>query len=171
MLSGLKEDIDKFAGDAPQFDDITMLLFDYKNKEGAVMTEKIFSARKDTLPEVMAFTEECLESFDCPMKSSMAICVAVEEVFVNIASYAYGEGEGNASLSFGFDDTERIMTLVITDNGVPFNPLERDEPDISLSATEREIGGLGIFITKKTMDTVSYAYENGKNILTMTKKI
>ena len=63
------------------------------------------------------------------------------------------------------------MTLVITDNGVPFNPLERDEPDISLSAAEREIGGLGIFITKKTMDTVSYAYENGKNILTMTKKI
>ena len=171
LLSGLKEDIDKFAGDAPQFDDITMLLFDYKNKEGAVMTEKVFSARKDTLPEVMAFTEECLERFDCPIKSSMAICVAVEEIFVNIASYAYGGGDGNASLSFGFDENERKMTLVITDNGVPFNPLERDEPDISLSATEREIGGLGIFITKKTMDTISYAYENGKNILTMTKKI
>ena len=63
------------------------------------------------------------------------------------------------------------MTLVIKDNGVPFNPLEKSEPDISLSADEREIGGLGIFITKKTMDTVSYTYENGENILTMTKKI
>ena len=171
LLSGLKEDIDLFAGDAPQFDDITMLVFDYKKKEGAAMKEKVFSARKDTLPEVMAFTEECLESFDCSMKNSMAICVAVEEIFVNIASYAYGDGTGEASLSFGFDEDERLMTLVVADNGIPFNPLEREEPDITLSAADRDIGGLGIFITKKTMDTVSYENENGKNILTMTKKI
>ena len=171
LLSGLKDDIDSFAGDAPQFDDITMLIFDYKTKEGAVMKEKIFAATKDTLPGVMAFTEECLESFDCPMKNSMAICVAVEEIFVNIASYAYGEGTGDATVAFGFDENERLMTLVVTDSGVPFNPLERAEPDISLSAADREIGGLGIFITKKTMDTVSYNYDNGKNILTMTKKI
>ena len=171
LLSGLKGDIDRFVGDAPQFDDITMLLFDYKKKEGADMKEKIFSAENDSLSEVIAFTEECLESFDCPMKSSMSICVAVEEIFINIASYAYGEGKGDASLAFGFDNNERLLTLVIKDEGVPFNPLEREEPDISLSATEREIGGLGIFITKKTMDTVSYTYENGQNILTMTKKI
>ena len=171
LLSGLKEDIDLFAGDAPQFDDITMLIFDYKKKEGAAMKEKVFSARKDALSEVMAFTEECLESFDCPMKSSMAICVAVEEIFVNIASYAYGKGTGEASLSFSFDEAERLMTLEVKDEGVPFNPLERDEPDITLSAADREIGGLGIFITKKTMDTVAYRFENGKNILTMTKKI
>ena len=171
LLSGLKEDIDLFAGDAPQFDDITMLVFDYKKKEGAEMKEKVFTAKKETLPEVMAFTEECLESFECPMKSSMAICVAVEEIFVNIASYAYPDGDGNATLSFGFDENERLMTLVIKDSGVPFNPLERAEPDITLSADEREIGGLGIFITKKTMDTVSYTYKNGNNILTMTKKI
>ena len=171
LLSGLKEDIDLFAGDAPQFDDITMLIFDYKKKEGAAMKEKVFSARKDALSEVMNFTEECLESFDCPMKSSMAICVAVEEIFVNIASYAYGEGAGEAVLSFGFDETETLMTLVVKDEGVPFNPLERAEPDITLSAADREIGGLGIFITKKTMDTVAYRFENGKNILTMTKKL
>ena len=171
LLSGLKRDIDRFVGDAPQFDDITMLLFDYKKKEGAVMKEKIFPADKDALTDVMAFTEECLESFDCPMKSSMAICVAVEEIFVNIASYAYGETTGNASVSFGFDENERLMTLVIKDEGIPFNPLERDEPDISLSAADREIGGLGIFITKKTMDTISYSFEDGKNILTMTKKL
>ena len=171
LLLGLKKDIDRFVGDAPQFDDITMLLFDYKKKEGSDMTEKVFPATKDALPEVMVFTEECLESFGCPMKSSMTICVAVEEIFVNIASYAYGDGDGNATLSFGFDESERLMTLIIKDNGTPFNPLERDEPDISLSADDREIGGLGIFITKKTMDTVDYSYENGQNILTMTKKI
>ena len=171
LLSGLKKDIDSFAGNAPQFDDITMLVFDYKTKEGAAMKEKVFSATKDALPEVMAFTEECLESFDCPMKSSMAICVAVEEIFVNIASYAYGEGTGNATFGFRFDESERLMTLVVSDEGVPFNPLEREEPDITLSAAEREIGGLGILITKKTMDTVSYRFEDGRNILTMTKKI
>ena len=171
LLSGLKEDIDLFAGDAPQFDDITMLVFDYKKKEGAAMKEKVFSARKDALPEVMAFTEECLDSYGCPMKSSMAICVAVEEIFVNIASYAYGDSTGEAHICFGFDEEERIMTLVVTDEGIPFNPLERAEPDITLSAADRDIGGLGIFITKKTMDTVSYKNENGKNILTMTKKI
>lgn len=171
LLSGLKEDIDLFAGDAPQFDDITMLLFDYKKKEGAVMKEKVFSAKKDDLPEVMAFTENCLESFGCAMKSTMAICIAVEEIFVNIASYAYSDGNGSASLCFGFDEGERLMTLEVKDEGVPFNPLEREEPDITLSAADREIGGLGIFITKKTMDSVSYRFENGKNILTMTKKI
>ncbi|MBO5935599.1 MAG: SpoIIE family protein phosphatase [Clostridia bacterium] len=171
LLSGLKEDIDCFEGDAPQFDDITMLIFDYKTKEGTAMNKKVFPATKEALSEVMAFTEECLESYDCPMKSSMAICVAVEEIFVNIANYAYGEGTGNASLSFGFDENERLMTLVVSDEGMPFNPLERAEPDITLSADEREIGGLGIFITKKTMDTVTYSYNNSKNILTMTKKI
>ena len=171
LLLGLKKDIDLFVGEAPQFDDITMLVFDYKKKEGTPVKEKIFSATKDSLSEVIAFTEECLESFDCSMKNSMTICVAVEEIFINIANYAYSDGNGNASLSFGFDKNERIMTLVIKDNGIPFNPLEKAEPDITLSADDREIGGLGIFITKKTMDTVCYSYENGQNVLTMTKKI
>ena len=88
-----------------------------------------------------------------------------------LESYAYGDGTGNAALQFSFDENERLMTLVVSDEGVPFNPLEKEEPDITLSAAEREIGGLGIFITKKTMDTVSYSYEDGRNILTMTKKI
>ena len=171
LLSGLKDDIDSFADGAPQFDDITMLLFDYKKKGESAMEQKLFPASKDALSDVMAFTEECLESFGCSLKITMAVCVAVEEIFVNIASYAYKDGSGNASLCFSFDENERLMTIVMKDDGVPFNPLEKDEPDISLSAEEREIGGLGIFITKKTMDTVSYTYENGQNILTMTKKI
>ena len=171
LLSGLKDDIDTFAGDTPQFDDITMLVFDYKQKEDADIKEKLFSATKDTLPEVIAFMEECLENVGCSPKITMSVCVAIEEIFVNIALYAYGDKTGNASLSFGFDEKERIITLVMKDEGVPFNPLEKTEPDISLSAADREIGGLGIFITKKTMDTVSYIYENGQNILTMTKKI
>jgi anti-sigma regulatory factor (Ser/Thr protein kinase) len=101
----------------------------------------------------------------------MALCVAIEEVFVNVAHYAYGDGEGDMDLGIGFDEESRVITFRMADKGVPFDPLKKPDPDITLSAEERDIGGLGIFITKKTMDSISYAYENGENILTMTKKL
>ena len=101
----------------------------------------------------------------------MAISVAIEEVFVNVANYAYHGGEGNVGFAITFDKQSRVATFVIADKGVPFDPLKKPDPDITLSAEEREIGGLGIFITKKTMDAVSYEYKEGKNILTMIKKI
>ena len=101
----------------------------------------------------------------------MAICVALEEVFVNVARYAYPNTEGDMTLHIGFDEQTRDVTFRMTDKGVPFDPLKKPDPDITLSAEEREIGGLGIFIAKKTMDSISYSYENGENILTMIKKI
>ncbi|MBQ1955659.1 MAG: ATP-binding protein, partial [Clostridia bacterium] len=172
LLPELKADIDEFVGSAPQFDDITMLMLDYKpQKGGEPMTNRTFPAKTDALSDVLEFVEQTLEGFDCPMKIQMAICVAVEEVFVNIARYAYPEGEGDMRLEIGFDKEKRAVTFRMTDRGVPFDPLKKSDPDISLSAEEREIGGLGIFITKKTMDTLSYAYENGENILTMVKAI
>ena len=172
LLPALKGDIDKFVGDAPQFDDITMLMFDYKPKGGSEqMVTKTFPAKTDALSDVLGFVDEMLQSYDCPMKIQMSICVAIEEVFVNIAHYAYGGGEGDMTLAIGFDDETRNITFAMSDMGVPFDPLKKPDPDITLSAEEREIGGLGIFITKKTMDSVSYSYENGKNILTMIKKI
>jgi sigma-B regulation protein RsbU (phosphoserine phosphatase) len=172
LLPLLKADIDSFVGTAPQFDDITMLMLDYKSgKEGESMTEKSFPAKTAALNDVLGFVEETLESFECPMKTQMAICVAIEEVFVNVAHYAYGDGEGDMTLGIGFDAGSREITFRMTDKGTPFDPLKKPDPDITLSAEDREIGGLGIFITKKTMDTVTYAYENGENILTMIKKI
>jgi sigma-B regulation protein RsbU (phosphoserine phosphatase) len=172
FLPALKADIDKFVGDAPQFDDITMLMFDYKPKEGGIlMINKTFPARVGELSDVLGFVDQTLESYECPMKIQTAICVAIEEVFVNVARYAYGEGEGDMTLGIGFDAESREITFRMTDRGIPFDPLKKPDPDITLSAEEREIGGLGIFITKKTMDTVSYAYENGENVLTMIKKI
>ena len=105
------------------------------------------------------------------MKLQMAISVAIEEVFVNVARYAYPNGEGEMTLGISFDEETRTVTFRMADRGIPFDPLQKPDPDITLSAEEREIGGLGIFITKKTMDTLSYAYENGENVLTMTKKI
>ena len=104
------------------------------------------------------------------MKTTTAICVAIEEMFINIARYAYEGREGTVKLKIDLSENDRTVTFQISDNGVPFDPLKKPDPDITLSAEDREIGGLGIFITKKTMDTVSYAYENGENILTMTKR-
>ena len=135
------------------------------------MTNKTFPAKTDALSDVIGFVEETLESYECPMKVQMAVCVAIEEVFVNVAHYAYGGGEGDVALSIGFNEGDRTIIFRMSDKGVPFDPLKKPDPDITLSAEDREIGGLGIFITKKTMDSVTYAYENGENILTMVKKI
>ena len=172
FLPALKANIDEFVGEAPQFDDITMLMFDYKPKQGGVeMINKTFPAKVEALSDVLGFVDQALESYECPMKTQTAICVAIEEVFVNVAHYAYGGGEGDMTLGIGFDTESREITFRMTDKGIPFDPLKKPDPDITLSAEDREIGGLGIFITKKTMDTVEYANENGKNILTMIKKI
>ena len=172
LLPALKANIDEFVGEAPQFDDITMLMFDYKPNQGGVqLMNKTFPARLDALSDVLGFVDRTLEECECSMKIQTAICVAVEEVFVNVARYAYGDGEGDVTLGIGFDVGSREITFRMTDKGTPFDPLKKPDPDITLSADEREIGGLGIFITKKTMDSVSYSYENGENVLTMIKKI
>ena len=135
------------------------------------MTEKVFPADERALSEVIALTEAELEKAECPMKAVMQITVAIEEIFVNIARYAYPEGKGEVRLSIAFDSSEQKITFCMKDGGIPFNPLEKPDPDVTLSAEERKIGGLGIYMMKKTMDDVSYAYEKGENILTMTKKI
>ena len=135
------------------------------------MTKQTFLAKTDALPDILGFVEETLDGYECPMKIQMAVCVAIEEVFVNVAHYAYGDGEGDVTLGIDFDAESRTVTFRMADRGIPFDPLKKPDPDITLSAEERDIGGLGIFITKKTMDSVSYAYENGENILTMMKSV
>ena len=135
------------------------------------MTVKTFPAKTEVLSDVLGFVDQMLDTFECPMKIQTAVCVAIEEVFVNVANYAYGDGEGDMTLSIGLDEDSRVITFRMADKGIPFDPLKKPDPDITLSAEEREIGGLGIFITKKTMDSVTYTYENGENILTMIKKI
>ena len=172
LLPALKNNIDEFVGDAPQFDDITMLMFDFRpEKGGERMTQKVFPAKIEALSDVLSFTEQTLESFECSMKTQTAICVAIEEVFVNVAHYAYPDSDGDMTLRIGFEEKERTVTFRLTDKGVPFDPLKKPDPDITLSAEERDIGGLGIFIAKKTMDSISYSYENEENVLTMIKKI
>ncbi len=170
LLHAVKSNIDFFVDRAPQFDDITMLMFDYFG--GAAMKEeRVFSADINALSEVQGFFEKLLEQLACPMKIQIAVSVAIEEIFVNIANYAYPTGNGKVAAGFTFEPESRIATFEFRDRGVPFDPLKQKEPDITLSAEKRAIGGLGILITRKTMDRVTYRYEGGENILTMQKNI
>lgn len=132
------------------------------------MTQRTFDAVTKNLDQVLAFLDSQLESWDCPMRVQMQLDVAVEELFVNIASYAYGEKTGTAEIAMDLLPGQ-IIEITFRDSGIPYNPLEKPDPDITKPAEEREIGGLGIYIVKKSMDEVLYRHEDGQNILTIRK--
>ena len=128
-------------------------------------------ATGENLSKVIGFVTAFLEEADCPLKTQMQIEVAVEEIFVNIANYAYAPEQGNATVRVEVSDDPVTVTIQFIDQGIPYDPLAKQDPDVTMSAEERQIGGLGIFMAKKSMDDITYRYENGKNILTMKKKI
>ena len=128
-------------------------------------------AVKGNLPTVLSFIEEHLEENGCSPKDRMQIAIAAEEIFVNIANYAYAPKSGKATVRVEFSKDPITVTITFMDNGKPFDPTKKSDPDITLSADERDIGGLGIFMTKKIMDNVVYEYKDGKNILTMEKNL
>ncbi len=128
------------------------------------------NAEVSNLAAVSAFVDEQLEAADCSMKSQMQIDLAIEEIFVNIASYAYAPGKGKAVISVDISE-DRTASIIFEDSGVPYDPLAKEDPDITLSAQERTVGGLGIFMVKKSMDDMKYEYSEGKNILTLVKKL
>lgn len=127
------------------------------------------TAKTDNLPQVLAFIDERIEAAEGDMKIQMQIDIAVEEIFVNIASYAYEGKEGPAEILFDLKDDQAEITFI--DSGVPYDPLAKEDPDITLSAEQRQIGGLGIFMVKKSMDDMKYEYKDNKNCLTLFKKI
>lgn len=133
------------------------------------MVKKVFPATDDSLADAIAFVEEQLEALDCPMKLVMQITVCVEEMFVNVAHYAYGTGTGDCEMIL--DDEDGMFSITMIDSGMLFDPLAKDDPDITLSAEERNIGGLGIYMVKKSMNEVFYERKDGKNIFVMKKKI
>ena len=133
------------------------------------MTERIFPATDEALADAIAFVEEELEARDASMKVVMQITVCVEEMFVNVAHYAYAGSQGEVTVTI--DDDNGLFSITLTDEGQPFDPLAKDDPDITLSAEERDIGGLGIFMVKKSMDEVSYERKDGKNIFVMKKEL
>lgn len=135
------------------------------------MYELTTCATVDNLPLVTDFLEQHLEEAGCPLKAQMQITMAAEEIFVNIAHYAYAPGQGEATVRLAVVGEPPAVSVTFIDRGVPFDPLAKPDPDVSLTAEERGIGGLGIYLTKKTMDDVRYVYEDGRNILTLVKNI
>ena len=136
-----------------------------------IRNELEVEAKSENLSQVTGFIEQHLESVDCPPKTMMQIGVAAEEIFVNIAHYAYAPGVGKATVRVEISDDGKTATLTFIDSGKPFDPTKKDDPNVTLPAEERDIGGLGIFMTKKIMDEVSYRRTDEKNVLVMKKTI
>lgn len=135
------------------------------------MKELTIAATVENIETVTEFVNEQLEALDCPMKAQMQIDIAIDELFSNIAHYAYSPETGEAMVRFEVVQAPRSVVLTFIDKGVPYNPLSNTDPDTGLSAEERDAGGLGIYIVKKSMDEIAYAYEDGKNILSIRKRI
>lgn len=134
------------------------------------MKELTIDATIENVAAVTAFVDEQLEKLDCPAKTQMQVDIAIDELFGNIANYAYNPETGTATVRVEAADNQLAVVITFIDNGVPYDPLAKADPDITLSAEEREIGGLGIYMVKKTMDDVSYEYKDGQNILRIKKK-
>lgn len=128
-------------------------------------------ALTENLQELISFVDGHLEDMGASMKAQMQIDIAVEELFVNIAHYAYAPDAGEAVISVAKDKEKNQISITFADSGKPYNPLEKPDPDVTLSAEERSIGGLGIFMVKKSMDDMRYEYKDGQNILTITKRL
>ena len=135
------------------------------------MNELTLDATVENLDKVLAFVDKFLEGMDCPPKTQMQIDVAVEELFVNIAHYAYTPNQGQATIRIEAEADPTAVSITLMDRGIPYDPLAKPDPDITLSASERQIGGLGVFLTKKLTDDVRYDRRDGKNILLLIKHL
>lgn len=135
------------------------------------MKELTIPATVENIEKVIEFVNSQLEEINCPIKAKMQIDIAIDELFGNIAHYAYNPETGPATVRV--EVTEAPISVIVTfiDHGIPYDPLKKDDPDVTLSAEERAIGGLGIFMVKKTMDEITYEYKDGQNILSIRKDL
>ncbi|MBQ3507334.1 MAG: ATP-binding protein [Clostridia bacterium] len=135
------------------------------------MQELTIAATVENIETVTDFVNQQLEALDCPTKAQMQIDIAIDELFGNIAHYAYNPEIGSATVRVEVTEDPLAVIITFIDNGIPYDPLAKDDPDVTLSAEDRDVGGLGIYMVKKTMDEISYEYKGGQNILTIKKKI
>lgn len=135
------------------------------------MKEITVSATIENLEKVTEFVNEGLKTIECPLKAKAEIDIAIDELFSNIAHYAYNPEIGKATIKFEVQEDPQAVIITFLDNGIPYDPLKRADPDTSLSLEERGIGGLGIFMVKKSMDSIEYEYKDGQNILKIKKNI
>ena len=135
------------------------------------MKELTIAAKIENIEAVTDFVNEQLEALDCPMKAQMQIDIAIDELFGNIAHSAYNPEIGQATVRVEVVEDPLSVVITFIDNGVPYDPLAKADPDTTLSAEERDIGGLGIYMVKKSMDDITYEYKDGQNILKIKKKL
>ena len=135
------------------------------------MKELTIAATVENIEAVTDFVNQQLEELACPMKAQMQIDIAIDELFSNIAFYAYNPDVGPATVRVEVVEDPMAVVITFIDNGVPYDPLAREDPDTTLSAEERDLGGLGIYMVKKSMDEVTYEYKDGQNILKIKKNI
>ena len=134
------------------------------------MKELTIPATVENIEKVTEFVNSQLEEINCPIKAKMQIDIAIDELFGNIAHYAYKPETGPATVRVEVTETPISVIVTFIDHGIPYDPLKKDDPDVTLSAEERAIGGLGIFMVKKTMDEITYEYKDGQNILSIRKR-
>ena len=156
----IKEDVDRFVGTAPQFDDITMLSLNFD----AILGDESISVvpNSDSREKVVAFADSLSERLEIIPKIASKINIVFDEIYANIVNYSNAT---LATVSYSIESGKIRISFV--DNGIPYNPLEAAEPDTTLSAEEREIGGLGIFMVKKMTESMDYEYKDEKNVLTI----
>ena len=133
------------------------------------MKELVLEAKSENLDAVLETLGEELDSADCPMKVRFQMEVAVEELFVNVANYAYAPNEGDVTVRIDIGKEPASVTVTFIDSGVPFDPLAKPDPDVANTLGDQKIGGLGIYMVKKSMDSVTYDYKEGCNVLTIKK--
>lgn len=134
------------------------------------MKELSLDAVVENIDIVTDFVNEQLEQYDCPIKAQMQIDIAIDELFGNIAHYAYHPEVGQATVRVEVLEDPLSVVITFIDNGIPYDPLSTEDPNITLSAEERQIGGLGIYMVKKSMDEIAYEYKDGQNILRIKKQ-
>ena len=172
ILKNVRRAVDGFVREAEQFDDLTMLCLEYNGPRDRLPAKELtVDARVENIGAAIAFVERELDAVDCPVKARTQISVAMDEILANIAQYAYEGEAGSVTVRFAYEEETRTVTLTFLDKGMPYNPLEREDPDVSLSAEDRPVGGLGVFLVKKTMDRMAYEYKYSQNILTLQKRL
>ena len=191
ILFNVRRAVDEFVQDAEQYDDLTMLCIEYKgpgqtdepaaetvgqtDEPAAAVAEQTdeltVEAAVQNLQMVQDYIDEKLDAAGCPLETKMLVDTAAEEIFGNIAYYAYAPGKGDVSVRAVVSDDPKAIRITFTDHGKPYNPLDKPDPDVTLPREKRGIGGLGIFMTKQMMDEMSYQYEDEKNIITLIKHL
>ena len=167
IIENLFKDVDAFVKGADQFDDMTTLCVNYHPEDENA--KLVVDATDENLEKAMNFLSGYLEEKGCSPKLIMNMSIAFEEIFVNVAHYAYRPNVGEVEILLRLADNVLFLTFI--DGGRPYDPTAKVDPDVTLSADERDVGGLGIYMAKKLVDNMTYNYVNGKNVLVLEKKL